>query len=470
MNFKTWLLLTEGVIQIDYDVIKDIHSDYLKYLDDNYDKKRMPKLENKKYYLDLSKTKFSFLQELNPKVKVTIENYPGSCGFYRHIDREGFGLISLDSKKVCISTAHDTIQHEIGHYIQDLFKKYVSKTKNINALVGIPSLRPTLDYMNKEKINFHGKKNVKRTTHGIRPVEFQTNLMTSINRIKSIYLDEIKKQNPNLATNELLKILNDKEKKKEFLIKAISNENNSDYYFRTNAIFKLKNKIPEVYNYYLQEIYKNFVEFNYDENSIDYLFKDFELIKLRNDKLTKEKEQKIKEKEQKIKEKEQKIKELDENIVFGKFTEKDFYSDYKNTFNIRTFIYQNPDYDETWEEKFDSFKLIIADKIKTLRILSKKNPIWPEEEPEYFSFKITYKTIYDTLFKLKEIMQNEDELENKCYIHYFADKFLKNILEILNNQRKKDFKFTENDYKEIFNHFYPPPYPNCVFKNIDEEY
>ena len=189
MNFKEWLL-NEG-FELPFSVIKDIYE----YYTDSYEKYRLNhrvKIDPKYFDLDFTGTRYEFLNDLNPRVLVELKgSLPGAAGLYvpselKVKEEDGKKIVTV---KIELSLSDyefnpDVVYHEILHAVQDLIRI----KKRMKVIGGLPNM-PLVKRGNDEKgISIGGKKNVKRVKHGIRPIEYYTNLDSLIRSLQYQYV------------------------------------------------------------------------------------------------------------------------------------------------------------------------------------------------------------------------------------------------------------------------------------------
>ena len=315
MNFKNWLI-KEGAIQVPFKVFEPIVTDYFNYLKNNIEK---PLRKTKTYSLDLSNTKYEFLKYLNPKLKVnykgfkddTIGHYlAGYANLAIHDDQtyEVTGIIELKYdlfKTFYYSTIvhpamYGMVEHEFAHFLQELINtnEYLKNNKkipdNINRLItkihgGSGPKRLTNYLMKKQDVDFDGTnlKTKKQIDHEKRPIEFQTNLISVLEEIQSNFVNSFLSGNlnPNYFSYPYdiiknIKTKEDFEKNKNLIVGFLNNPRE-----KKNFILSSKNKLSidsdqlanikkyntELYNWYLNEIYKNFVTKDIEEDKLNYL-------------------------------------------------------------------------------------------------------------------------------------------------------------------------------------------------------
>lgn len=213
--------------------------------------------------LDFSGTRFEFLNELKPNVNVYFFNKKSSgySAYFSEYNRERIntmdqsnaGNIYIDFSSNFEKMYYGTIEHEVLHYIQYLIKKYKKlKNKKEYDYGGLPSRK-----LIPAGLDTRGKRKEKRTHHEYRPIEYYTNLLSIIRSLERTYEREMRKEP---QTYE--KSIKDKELKKEFLnsiLKAIRQDKGgtADHYA---ILAKIKKFSKELYQKYLQIIYKVFVE------------------------------------------------------------------------------------------------------------------------------------------------------------------------------------------------------------------
>lgn len=102
-----------------------------------------------------------------------------------------------------------------------------------------------------KNFQFRKQSSFKRTLHGHRPVEFQTDLLSVLRHLQHYYINTVKSNFPNERAENLLK---DKKTKKEFFRDVVNN------IIQIPFIKYHLNKPDNIRIPYLKELYKNFVE------------------------------------------------------------------------------------------------------------------------------------------------------------------------------------------------------------------
>ena len=315
MKFKTWLLITEGLIKIPYKVIKPIVDDYFDFFKNvNLGKTKIKDVE-KTYKLDLSGTNYDF-PNIIPKLLVTYKGLRGNrLGSYnkpntqiQYINDETIfvtGHILLKKNLYADQSPVDIIEHEVMHFIQDLINIHMSHNKKINykqekypfikrpEFGGSGPRKLTQNLMHAHNVNFYGynAKDDKLSNHEERAIEFQTNLSS----VLTILIKEFVKSflsgnlNPsyysyNYDFIKSIKTKEDFEKNKDTIIKFINNQNEKNKFIKNvmsdrtllfTYIEKIKNFNKELYDWYLNEIYKNFVTKDIEESKINQIVDEY---------------------------------------------------------------------------------------------------------------------------------------------------------------------------------------------------
>lgn len=373
MNFKNWLLINEGMINVSAKIYTQVINDYFEKLREYKALGKMrvstesyPLIDNSKNILE--DTSFSFLIGYFKKVTLNVKYDKFKTGDYiAYYDPRDFkeikffkgmefnGTIVLNLKLLDVDYNHDyitLIQHEITHFIQELEKIHAylkslerqliylyKKQKeekvsygidneieriynllnfgNVPAedplekedmpLAGISPLQITKKTMRDKKVNFSGffkGKDDFRIDHEKRPVEFQTNLISLVGDFKKDYLENIvagnlKNENGYEIPDDLYSFTSDgfilgwknKIRNDDKILEFLNNRNNKKLFFKAILInlektdFKsnrLKRKYyklinvkenPELYKWYLSNIYKEFVNKDIDMNYLKLLNK-----------------------------------------------------------------------------------------------------------------------------------------------------------------------------------------------------
>ena len=243
MRFKQWLL-NEG-FELPFSVIKDIYE----YYRDSYEQYRLKprvKIEPKYFDLDFTGTRYAFLNDLNPRVLVELKGtLPGAAGLAygaKLINGRGTAKIKLALSSF-INSPH-VIYHEVLHVVQDLIRI----KKGMKVIGGLPNMPLVKRITDKRGITIGGTKKVKRVQHGIRPVEYYTNLDSVIRMLQYRYVRMLLDSDKDMDLG-----VRDSEAKKEFFHR-MKKENS----WISNKLDAVKFD-EELYRIYLQEISKRFI-------------------------------------------------------------------------------------------------------------------------------------------------------------------------------------------------------------------
>lgn len=322
INFKHWLLLNEGLIQIPYKVIKPIVDDYFNFFKNVNLGKTKIKDEAKTYKIDLSGTNYDF-PNIIPKLNVTYKGLRGkNIGSYHTSETKieypplpyspqedpitVIGKITL-KKDLSDNSPVELIEHEVMHFIQDLININMSHNKQIYKNDGKlgSGKRPefggsgprklTQNLMRSYNANFYGyNKNQNRMIdHEKRATEFQTNLSSILIMLNKQFINKFLSGNlnPNYFSYDYdivkdIKTKEDFEKNKDVIVKFINNQNVKNKYIRdgistgllsysTYKLYKVKKFDEELYNWYLGEIYKNFVAKDIEEDKLNQIVDEY---------------------------------------------------------------------------------------------------------------------------------------------------------------------------------------------------
>jgi len=316
MNFKNWLI-KEGAIQVPFKVFEPIVTDYFNYLKNNIEK---PQRKTKTYSLDFSNTKYEFLKHLNPKLKVNYKGFKdNTVGHYFgekadvaiHDDQtyEVTGVIELKYdlfknfyySAIVNPAIYGLVEHEFTHFLQHLLdiNEYLKNNESIpddmdlipiKAHGGSVPKRLTKYLMKKQDVDFYGYnlKTNKPIDHEKRPIEFQTNLISVLDKIQSSFVNAFLSGNLNPSyfsypydIVKTIKTKEDFEKNKNLIIgflnnpiekkKFILSSKKGQFRIDSDDLTNVKKYNTELYNWYLNEIYKNFVTKDIEENKLNYL-------------------------------------------------------------------------------------------------------------------------------------------------------------------------------------------------------
>jgi CRISPR/Cas system-associated exonuclease Cas4 (RecB family) len=246
MRFKQWLL-NEG-FELPFSVIKDIYE----YYRDSYEKYRLKprvKIESKYFDLDFTGTRYAFLNDLNPRVLVELKGtlWGGYAGLYLNSQlKVETGRVTV---KIQLALSHFMggpyiIEHELLHAVQDLIRI----KKGMKVIGGLPNMPLVKRVTDERGISIRGTKNVKRVKHGVRPIEYYTNLDTVIRSLQYKYVRMLLDSGKDMDLG-----VRDSEAKKEFFYRM--KKENSWISDKLNTV-KFD---EELYRIYLQEISKRFI-------------------------------------------------------------------------------------------------------------------------------------------------------------------------------------------------------------------
>lgn len=303
MNFKNWLLITEGVIKIPYKVIEPIVNDYFNFFK-NINLGKEKAIDKKyTYTLDLSGTNYDF-PNIIPKLNVTYKGIRGKMigGYVDSETKIEFassmiiitGNIILKKNLPSIISPVELIEHEVLHFIQDIISIHMSYNKQIYKknnerpeFSGSGPRKLTQDLMKAHDIDFYGydTRTGKIIAHEKRPTEFQTNLNSIIINIKRNFVNKFLSGNLNPSYFSYdydivkdIKTREDFEKNKDAIIEFINDQNKKNKFIRDGIttkflsldfdLDKIKKFNKELYNWYLNEIYKNFVTKDIEKNQL----------------------------------------------------------------------------------------------------------------------------------------------------------------------------------------------------------
>jgi len=301
ISFKKYTFLKEA-FQVPYNVMQPIldyyYESYKKLLEMGREKITTRLFPEKNFKLDFTGTRFEFLNKMQPNVNIYFvnrDNY-GYCGLFSSydknkintMDRTNTGNITINFACKFDDMYYGTIEHEVLHYIQYMIKKYKKlEKKRDKDYGGLPSKRLIPSGM-----DTRGTKKRRRTHHEYRPIEYYTNLLSAIRSIELTYEREMRKDP---STYE--KYIGDKEHKKEFLnhvLKAVRlNKGGSSDHYRT--LSKIRGFSKELYQKYLQIIYKVFVEGEptYNIPEIKKMMEELQQVRKKGSEAKKERKQKI---------------------------------------------------------------------------------------------------------------------------------------------------------------------------------
>ena len=244
MRFKQWLL-NEG-FELPFRVIKDIYE----YYRDSYEKYRLKprvKIEPKYFDLDFTGTRYEFLNDLNPQVLVELKgSLPGAAGLYQgsQLKVENSRVTAKIQLALSSFIANpEVVYHELLHVVQDLIRI----KKQMKVIGGLPNMPLVKRVTDERGMNIHGTKKVKRVQHGVRPIEYYTNLDSLIRMLQYLYVKMLLNSGKDIDLG-----VRDSEAKKEFFYK------NKDNSWISDKLDTVKFD-EELYRIYLQEISKRFI-------------------------------------------------------------------------------------------------------------------------------------------------------------------------------------------------------------------
>lgn len=321
MNFKHWLLLNEGLIQIPYKVIKPIADDYFDFFKNVNLGKTKIKDKTYTYTLDLSGTNYDF-RNIIPKLNVTYKGLRGkNIGSYHTSETKieypplpyspqedpitVTGKIILKKNLSNYYSPVEIIEHEVMHFIQDLININMSHNKQIYKndgnldtderpeFGGSGPRKLTQNLMRSYNSDFRGynKSKNRMLDHEKRATEFQTNLSSIIIKLNREFVNKFLSGNlnPNSFSYDYnivkdIKTKEDFEKNKDVIVKFINNQNVKNKYLKssigffsyyTHELDKIKKFNKELYNWYLSEIYKNFVAKDIEEDKLNQIVDEY---------------------------------------------------------------------------------------------------------------------------------------------------------------------------------------------------
>jgi hypothetical protein len=315
MNFKNWLLLSEGSIKIPYKVIQPIVNDYFDYYKDVNLGKSNLRDKKKEYILDLSDTNYNF-PNIIPKLKVTYKGikdktiiggftpsktkieYPPQIQLPYNPTITVIGDIILKKDLPSNESPFKLIEHEVIHFIQDLININMSHNKGIYKnsgkrpdFGGSGPRKLTQDLMNKLNVDFDGnnKFHGRKIDHEKIATEYQTNLSSIIILLYQEFTSTFLSGNLNpdyysypydIIKN--IKTKEDFEKNKDVIIEFLNNQTAKKKFIKKidiNKLTKIKNFNKELYNWYLNEIYKNFVIKDIEEYKLNQIVDEYFFVK-----------------------------------------------------------------------------------------------------------------------------------------------------------------------------------------------
>jgi CRISPR/Cas system-associated exonuclease Cas4 (RecB family) len=265
MRFKQWLL-NEG-FELPFSVIKDIYE----YYRDSYEKYRLKprvKIEPKVFNLDFTGTRYAFLNDLNPRVLVELKGsfaagYAGRAYQFEQINGRWTAKIDLNLSSF-VNSPH-IVYHEVLHLVQDLIRI----KKQMKVIGGLPNMPLVKRITDKRGVDIYGTKKVKRVQHGVRPIEYYTNLDSVIRLLQYRYVRMLLDSGKDMDLG-----VRDSEAKKEFFSRI---KKETGWISDTLDTVKFD---EELYRIYLQEISKRFILNNNFGPDVMPMVTNFEKFKL----------------------------------------------------------------------------------------------------------------------------------------------------------------------------------------------
>ena len=214
--------LFESFFNIPEKIYKEIKDDVYRMLEKIRLENRSRLKTEKCYKLDFRGTQWEFLHKLADLFDVCVEYSTDDAGWYRNSDRK-IHLGLNNANRVIM----DTLEHEIGHFIQYRIKDYkVKYTAGNKDLVGG---LPPREYSNLDNITVQGYKKgsnmMRRTTHAHRPIEIYTDILSAVRSLQYQFQEKYPDYDPSKDFgNDHLKIheTNKWEKiKKEFFVEFL---------------------------------------------------------------------------------------------------------------------------------------------------------------------------------------------------------------------------------------------------------
>lgn len=245
------------------DIIQFITDAYKKFKLVNKDYIKKNKIAPKIFNLNLTGTKYEFLNEYNPKVKVFVKYKPSLAnnGYFWEYDEELKDNTIDDHGNIYINVANPinkilitTLEHELLHYIQKLLTR---KTKKEIDYAGLPSTyrKGNLDSMGYRKDG----SSKKRVSHFKRPNEFFPNLLSALRTLQSKYYTVLDVKNQEDTEKNRKRYFN-------FRLDLIQNEKDGADDFE-ELVISLRGYDKSLYKIFLKNIYKAFVN---NEEPFDY--------------------------------------------------------------------------------------------------------------------------------------------------------------------------------------------------------
>ena len=202
MNFRNWFSLNES-FEIPFGVVREIYEYYIDCLEKFHNDETENQFTNKLFRIDLSNTKYSFLEceteDCENKIEyyliVNIKKLNSALGLYRGIE------ISYN-RKLIITGEIDldfpldkgdvllVIYHEVLHFIQNLIKKHAGSSAGgfVKRRIVRSELRRNRKDFKIPKGNIEYEFRTHDVPHERRPIEHQTNLNSIIFELQRGYL------------------------------------------------------------------------------------------------------------------------------------------------------------------------------------------------------------------------------------------------------------------------------------------
>ena len=266
MRFKQWLL--NESFELPFRVIKDIYE----YYRDSYEKYRLKprvKIEPKYFDLDFTGTRYEFLNDLNPRVLVELKgSLPGYDGLYLNSQLKvetGRVTVKIQLALSSFMSGPYIIEHELLHAVQDLIRI----KKQMKVIGGLPNMPLVKRITDERGISIGGTKKVKRVQHGVRPIEYYTNLDSVIRLLQYRYVRMLLDSGKDMDLG-----VRDSEEKKEFFSRI---KKETGWISDTLDTVKFD---EELYRIYLQEISKRFILNNNFGPDVMPMVTNFEKFKL----------------------------------------------------------------------------------------------------------------------------------------------------------------------------------------------
>ena len=237
-----------------FDYVLAAHKKF-KYLPSRQKTGRFQVVKPKVFPLDLRGTSFEKLAELKPKVKVFIFNKKtGYGGYFSPWDEElgkpakGYGCIYLNAAAPPSSTLVQDIEHELLHYVQELFRGYKEKLSpgSSPSMGGLPPAR----LLPQTSVSADERK--RRSVHHRRPEEIYPNLTSAVRDLQYDYFQVL----------EIKKREDTPDNRKAYFRKRLDNLDQEKGTKRKfpDLFSKVKRDDPELFKFYVKQAYKAFVD------------------------------------------------------------------------------------------------------------------------------------------------------------------------------------------------------------------